>query len=410
MGYFRQAVKGTGWMTALRGITRGFGFIKIAILARILTPEDFGIFGIAALTIALLETFTEPGVSLALIQQDEDIDEYVDTAWLISITRGILIGILMASFSGIIAFFFNRPDASGLILVAALIPFIRGFLNPAAVNFVKKLEFNKEFLLRSLPMTVDIGSSITFALLLRSPIAIIYGMLIGSLVEVALTFIIPKIRPSFRFVKSHARKLISFGKWVTVGWIMSYLAENFDDILVGRILGASSLGIYQMAYKMSVLPSVELSEVISKVIFPVYSKIAGDRERLKKAVLKTTAVLIAISVPIVLVIILFPKPIIRVVLGDQWLAAAVPLRILAVFGFTRAISQGPSAALYAAGRPDIAAKIRALRFFTMAILLFMIMPQYGLIGVSIAVVSSAFLTQPFLWLSLVKVLRTKSSL
>lgn len=403
MGYFRQAVLGTGWMGALRAITRGLGFIKIAILARILTPEDFGIFGIAAITLALLETFTEPGVSLALVQQEEEIDDYVSTAWIISILRGVIIASVLLLLASFIASFFNQPQALNILRVAAVIPLIKGFINPATVNFVKKLQFNKEFILRSIPVTADIGSSIVLAIYLRSPITIIYGMIIGATLEVVLTFLMTNIRPTLKFVKSQAAKLIGYGKWVTVGWIMSYLSEQFDDILVGRLLGTTSLGIYQMAFKLSVLPSTELSEVVSKVVFPVYSKIAGDKERLKTAVLKTTATLAAISIPITLAIMLFPKPIILIALGDQWLKAAIPLQILAIYGLFRAISQAPSAMLYAAGRPDIAAKLRATRFIIMAILLFPLIGKFHIQGAAIAVVISSIVIHPFLWLSIKKV-------
>lgn len=405
MGYFRQALTGTGWMGALRLITRGLGFVKIAILARILTPRDFGLFGIAAVSLALLETFTEPGVSLALVQQEEEIDEYLSTAWLISIARGLLIAGLMLLFSNLVVAFFNQPDALGIIRLSAAIPLVRGFLNPAAVNFVKKLEFNKEFVLRSIPMTLEITSSILLALYLRSPIAIVYGMLLGAFVELILTFTMTNLRPALRFVKSHAAKLIGYGKWVTLGWIMGYLAEQFDDILVGRMLGTVSLGIYQMAFKLSVLPSTELSEVISKVIFPVYSKIAADKDRLKKAVFKTTGVLVAISLPITAVVILFPETIVRIALGEQWLEAVFPLRILALYGFIRSYAQGASAVLYASGRPDIAAKLRSGQFAIMTALLFPLIPRYELQGAAIAVVASAILFQPALWLSVRNILR-----
>lgn len=405
MGYFGQAVKGTGWMTALRAITRGLGFVKIAILARILTPEDFGLFGIAALALAFLETFTEPGVSLALIQQEEDIDDYVSTAWIISIARGLLISLLMVSFSGAIAGFFNRPDAVLIILLASAIPFVRGFINPSAVNFVKNLEFKKEFILKSIPATFDIITAIILSLVIRSPIAIIYGMLMGAVVEVIMTFVMTEIRPAFKFVKSQAKKLLGFGKWVTAGFIMSYLSENFDDIVVGRFLGATSLGIYQMAFKLSVLPSVELAQIISKVIFPVYSKIAGDKQRIKKAMYKTTAVLIGVAAPISFVIALFPESIIKVVLGDQWLAAAVPLQLLAVYGLINASSQGASTVLFAIGKPNIAASIRTIRFAIMLILLFPLISMYNLMGAAMAVVISALIVQPILWYKVSKVLK-----
>lgn len=396
MGYSKTAAVGVGWLGSLRVVIRGLGLVKIAILARILTPEDFGVFGIAALSLALLETFTEPGVNLALIQQKEEINDYINTAWVISIGRGLLIGALMAATANLVTLFFDNPDAKNYIYFASLIPIIRGFINPAAVNFVKHLRFDKEFYLRALPASVDIATSIAFVFITRSAIGMIYGMIFGALTEVLLSFAMLPEKPSFRIEKTQAKKLVGFGKWVTLGTIMSYLSENIDDILVGKILGASSLGIYQMAYKLSVLPSVEFAQVVTKVTYPVYSKIAGDVQRIKRAVVKTTLTQTSLALPISLMMVIFPSQIILLILGEQWLAASVPLRILAVYGLLAVASQGPSTFLFAIGKPNIAAFVRTFRFVSVVILLIPLTLMYQLTGVALAVTISSLLSLPLL--------------
>ncbi|OGY20885.1 MAG: hypothetical protein A3A65_02810 [Candidatus Chisholmbacteria bacterium RIFCSPLOWO2_01_FULL_49_14] len=404
MGYFKEALVGTGWMGMLRGITRGVGFLKIAILARLLTPEQFGIFGIAGITLALLETFTETGLSLALVQQKEDIEEYISTAWVISLLRGVVIGIIILIASSLVTGFFHQPQAFSLLSLIALVPVIRGAINPAAVNFVKKLDFGKEFRLRSGVLAADAVASLIFAFALRNATAIVIGMLAGAVMEVVLTFTMTTSKPKLVLVRSQVRKLLGFGKWVTLGGIMGYLSEQFDDIMVGRILGTTSLGVYQMAFKLSVLPSAEIAETLSKVTFPVYTRIAEDHARLKRALSKTVSVNAAIALPACMLIILFPQLIIRISLGEQWLAAALPLQILAFYGLTRALSQAPSSVLYAAGRPDIAAKLRSLQFILMAVIIIPLIRLYGLPGAAIAVVMSAIVTQVPLWIAVRKFL------
>jgi len=404
MGYFKEALIGTGWMGMLRGLTRGVGFLKIAILARLLTPEQFGIFGIAGITLALLETFTETGLSLALVQQKEDIEEYISTAWVISLLRGVVIGIVILIASSLVTGFFHQPKAFPLLSLIALVPVIRGAINPAVVNFVKKLEFGKEFRLRSGVLAVDAVASLIFAFVLRNASAIVIGMLAGAVMEVILTFTMTSLRPKFRVVGSQVRKLLGFGKWVTLGGIMGYLSEQFDDIMVGRVLGTTGLGVYQMAFKLSVLPSAEIAETLSKVTFPVYTRIAGDHARLKRALSKTVTVNALIALPACILLILFPQLIIRIALGEQWLAAALPLQILAFYGLTRAISQAPSSVLFAAGRPDIAAKLRSLQFLLMAVIIIPLIRLYGLPGAAVAVVASAVVTQVPLWIAVRKFL------
>ncbi|MBI2010295.1 MAG: lipopolysaccharide biosynthesis protein [Candidatus Chisholmbacteria bacterium] len=404
MGYLKQATIATGWMGALRVVSRGLGFVKVVILARILTPTDFGVFGIVALTLAFFETITEPGVNLKLVQQKEKIDSFVSTAWVISLVRGSLIAIAIFLSAPLVAGFFNQPEALPLLKIAALIPLLRGWLNPAAINFVRELHFRQEFTLRAIPLSLDIITTIIFGLTLRSPVALVYGMIVGAGAELILTFTMTSLKPDLSFIKAKAKELFNYGKWVNIGWIISYLAEEFDDILVGRILGPTSLGIYQQAYKLSVLPSGEIAETLSKVTFPVYSKIATDTERLWRAVKKTTVVTTVIALPATLVFIFFPALIIQIILGDQWLSATAPLQILAIFGFFRAVNQPASAALYASNRPDLAALLRAANFAVMAGLLFYLVPRYQLPGTATAVVISTLVVTPWLWLSVRKIL------
>ena len=338
------------------------------------------------------------------MQQKEDIEEYVSTAWVISLLRGVVIGIVILIVSSLVTGFFHQPKAFPLLSLIALVPVIRGAINPAAVNFVKKLDFGKEFRLRSGVLAAEAAASLIFAFVLRNAFAIVIGMLAGALMEVILTFAMTSLRPKLILVKSQVRKLLGFGKWVTLGGIMGYLSEQFDDIMVGRILGTTGLGVYQMSFKLSVLPSAEIAETLSKVKFTVYTRIADDHARLKRALSKTVSVNDAIALPACILIILFPQLIIRIALGEQWLAAALPLQILAFYGLTRALSQAPSSVLFAVGRPDIAAKLRSLQFLLMAVVIIPLIRLYGLPGAAIAVAVSAMITQVPLWIVIRKFL------
>ena len=137
MGYFKDTLKGVSWMGGLRATTRLFAFIKIAILARILSPSQFGLFGIALLILSLLETLTETGINIFLIQEKEELEKYNDTAWFVSIIRGALISGLIFIFAKLIVIFFRSPDAYSLLLLISLVPLLRGFINPAIVKYQK---------------------------------------------------------------------------------------------------------------------------------------------------------------------------------------------------------------------------------------------------------------------------------
>src|SRR3989344_8381370 len=145
MGYTKHAITGFSWMGLQKLVRRLIGYIRIAILARILTPEQFGVFGIATLSLAFLEIFTETGINVFLIQEKENIDKYINTAWVISIFRGVLIGILLLLTANFISSSFNSPNSYGLLVLASVIPVLRGFINPSIIKLRKELKFNLYF-------------------------------------------------------------------------------------------------------------------------------------------------------------------------------------------------------------------------------------------------------------------------
>src|SRR3989344_3910848 len=148
MGYLSDTVRGVSWMGVLRASTRSLTFVKIVVLARFLSPNEFGLFGIAMLALAFLEIITETGINIFLIQEKADLKEYNNTAWVVSILRGVLMSLALFLFTPYIASFFNSPGAIQLLYLTSLVPLVRGFINPAVVRFQKELLFNKEFSLR----------------------------------------------------------------------------------------------------------------------------------------------------------------------------------------------------------------------------------------------------------------------
>lgn len=143
MGYRKEVVKGISWIGFLRFATKVIGLIETIVLAHILNPSQFGAYGIALLTLGLLEVISETGVNIFLIQE-ETIDEYISSAWIVSIVRGIIITCVLFILSSFIANFFHSPESLFLLRLICLAPLIRGFINPAVIYF-QKTTFYKRF-------------------------------------------------------------------------------------------------------------------------------------------------------------------------------------------------------------------------------------------------------------------------
>src|SRR3990167_1370921 len=189
MGYRTDVFKGISWMGLLRGSTRAITFVRLAILARILTPAQFGVFGIASLMLSFLEIITETGINIFLIQEKRDIKEYINSAWMVSILRGILISILLFGLAPFIVDFFNSPESERVIYIIAFVPLIRGFINPSIIYIQKDIQFHKEFYLRLVLFAVDASVAVFAAFITRSAESFAYGLIASAFLELFLSFV-----------------------------------------------------------------------------------------------------------------------------------------------------------------------------------------------------------------------------
>ncbi|MEK7498056.1 MAG: lipopolysaccharide biosynthesis protein [Patescibacteria group bacterium] len=400
----KDFIKGISWLGALRGVGRSLAFVKTAILARILSPSSFGVFGIASIVLELLEVLTETGVNIFLVQEKDKVDKYVSTAWTVSIIRGLVISILLVFCAPFISGFFKSIDSLPLIYLIAVVPFIRGFINPAIIKFQKELTFNKEFFYSSSLFVVEAGVSIGLSILTHSPIALIWGMVASALVEVLLSFLVVSPRPEVRIDFALSKEIIKRGKWVTGAGIFNYLFLHGDDIIVGRVLGQTSLGFYQIAYRISILPITEVADIFGRVAFPAYVKIGEDKERLRRSYLKIVLGIAALVVPFGIVLFIFTKEIVLLVLGTKWIEIIPVLKVLIIYGVVRAIVHPVYALLLAFKKQKYIMLITFAGIVGLFVSIFPLISKYGMVGAGISALVGTAVTIPIIIYSLLKVL------
>ena len=388
MGYKRDAVKGVSWITLLRGVTRALSYVRLAVLGRVLTPTQFGFFGIASLLLALLEILTETGVNVFLVQEKSHITKYISTAWIVSILRGIFVSSVIFLLSPWISNFFNSPKATSVVTLIAFVPLLRGFINPALVTYQKDLLFHKEFRLRSVLLLTEVCTSVTLGILTKSAESFVWGLLASAVLEVVLSFVLIPIWPRAEIKIDQVRHIIRQGWWVTLTGIFLYFSDNTDNISVGKILGSASLGIYQVAYKFSTLPITEVTNVVNLVVFPVYSKFSDDRDRLYHAFVRVTIFTSIGAVVLGGSIFLFAKPLIYFFMGGQWSQAIPAIQILSIYGILRTIFGNFAPLFLSAKRQDYVAQMTLSRLIIVLILVIPLVSKYGMVGAAYAMLIS----------------------
>ncbi len=385
---------GLTWTAGLRLMLRLITILRMAVLARILSKASLGVFGIVTMVLALLEISTETGINIFLMQEIGKIDKYIDTAWVLSIIRGFLIALLIVILTPWISTFFNSPDTVDLLYLLALAPFIRGFINPAIITFLKELKFAKEFILRGLIFLLEASVSIVVCWYTRSPIGMVWGLIASAVFEVILSWVFILPRPRFALSLATCNLILNRGKWVTGFGLLDYLFTQTDNIVVGKLLGETSLGVYQYAYKISTTPVSEIVDVFYRATFPIFSQMSNGGKNLRKAVIKTVITVNLMTIGLGLTIWLFARPIILILFGSNWLEAVPILQILAFLGIARGMAYSFNAAFMAQKQQ----KYVTIIILTSTLgLIFTIVPfvkMWGLTGAAVAATFGAVLSLP----------------
>jgi len=381
-----QIVKSLIWVFSQNVIGRVVTLSMLVILARLIGPEELGLVGIALLTMSGLRSFTNIGLNGALIyQKEENVDSYLDTVWLLEIGRGVLIAGIMLLGSPLVAMLFNEPRAELLVQVLAIAPVVRSLRNPGIVYFDKHLNFHKDFVYKFGVNAVRFVVSVGYALVEPTAWAYVVGFLAGSGTRLGLSYVIHDFRPWFRFDRDAAWELVDYGKWLTGISILTFLTTEADDAFVGWLLGPAALGLYQYAYRFSNAPATEFTQIISRVMFPAFSKMQDDTDRLRNVFLTTFRMTAFVSFPACFGIAAVTPVFVRAFLGPDWTGMILAMQILAGYGLMRAVTKTFGPIWKAIGRPDIIPKLQALRLLFIAIIIYPMSQEFGIAGTALTV-------------------------
>jgi PST family polysaccharide transporter/lipopolysaccharide exporter len=381
-----QVVKSLAWIGTQNAVNRGILLLMLIVLARLIGPEELGLVGIALLTLSGLKKFTNIGLNSALIQhEDEYVDGYLDTVWLLEIGRGVIVAGGMVLASPVIASLFGEPRAELLLQVIAISPILFSLKNPGVVYFDKHLDFHKEFVYQLGGTVIRAVISIGYALVEPTAWAFVAGFLSADAAKFVLSYVIDDYRPWFNFDREAAEELIDYGKWMTGSSILLFLNTEGDDAFVGWLLGPAALGFYQYAYRLSNAPATEVTQMISRVMFPAFSKLQNNTQRLRYAFLNTLRMTSFVSFPAAFGIAAVAPTFVRAFLGPEWTEMILAMQILAAYGLLRSINKTFGPVWKATGRPDILAKLGALRLILIVGLIYPLTTRFGIAGTALTV-------------------------
>jgi PST family polysaccharide transporter len=363
------------------------------VLARLLTPEAFGLVAMAAVFVALMEVFLDQGFAEAIIQRGELDRAHLDTAFWTNLAGGVLLTGLGVSCSGLVAAFFGEPELASVVRWLSL-TFLFGSFR--AVQFAllrRQLAFGRLAAVTVSAIIVGGVVGVGMALAGFGVWSLVGQQLSTRCVEALGMWLASSWRPRLNFSPQHAQELLLFGVNVLGLNTLTFVNVRVDDLLIGYFLGPVALGYYSVGYRLIRMLVQLVAGTVYTVAFPTFSKIRQQPERLRRAFFTTCQMAAVVAFPAFLGIAALAPEFVRAVFGGQWAPSSPVMRVLALVGMLEAILYFNSALLLAVGKPSWDLAVRTAN--TVAnILAFMVAVRWGIVAVAAAYVVRGYLLSP----------------
>jgi len=315
-------------MFAMRWVTRFLGVVSIATLARLLEKDNFGLVALASAFVALPAILTDLGVEQAIISERVPERGIYNTAWTIRLVQLAVAACLIYVSAPWVAAFYGDTRIIAIVEVLSVMVLLKGLENMWTVSFRKEFDFKRDFLYDTLSKLVTVAVTITLAVILRSYWALIYGQVVGAALRTTISFFIAPEWPRLTF--SHWRRIWSYSQWSLAKGAATYLVQNGDRVILGRLTGAATVGAYSIGREIADMPLTEISMPVNRALGPGFSALQHDPNRLVLALVKSLAAVIMVALPIGVGLALTAEQLIPVFLGPKWGEAIPVLQLLSI--------------------------------------------------------------------------------
>lgn len=387
-----RAVKtGVVWVLAERGALQILNLAASVVLARLLSPGDFGTIGISFLVTGLATRLLYVGFGMALVQREALRPDHVSTLFVVSLAVNGGLCLATLSVAPYVGAYFGSELAGDVLRVMSLTFVIRAFAVCPTALLRRRLDFRSRTVGSVLDASVKLSVAVLLALLDFGVWSLVYGELSGAVVEKAYLIAVSGWRPSLVVTRAAFSDLFGYGLGISLKSTVIYLSDRIDNFVVGKSLGTVALGLYERAYRLMDLPVRELSARMNAVLFPAFARLQDNPARLGAAYRKTVLSMAVLCYPLFGSLIVLAPQVVPLVYGPQWTGAVLPFQILCLAGIPRVLAQISGSAINATG----AVGQEVWRRAAAALLLFvgaLVGSRWGLAGVAAAVAGANVVT------------------
>jgi O-antigen/teichoic acid export membrane protein len=366
--------------------------VRLLILARLLSPDDFGLLAIAMTAIGFLLSITDFGMVPALVQRSELNKQHYNAAWTVIVVRAAGIAAIVFLAAPLIANVFNEPRAIPILQVLSIRPLLEASASIRIADLIRDLEFRS---LAFVKLSEGVINTIIAIGLARyfGVWALVWGALAGTTAYLVMSYLLAPHRPSLLFDFKAIQPLIRFGRWIFLTGLIAVFGGLTLRVVISRQLGTAQLGLYFLAASLAFLPSEVATKVAGYVAFPLYARLQSDIQQATRAFRAMLTGMSAILFPVCFLIIVLAPSIVQNILGPRWEGTVPVIRILALISMIGVLGEATVPILKGLGQPYKVTMLETVQSLLIIIFVWGLASRYGLIGAVLAWLPAILVSQ-----------------
>jgi len=353
--------RGLMWSTIGNFANQGIRFVFGIILARLLSPDDYGVIGMLTIFMCIVSTFIDCGFSQALISKQNRTQADFSTEFFFNIGVGIVGYGILFLISPFVADFYNMSILSPVLKVVGLGVVINSLCVVQSAQFSIRLDFKTPAKISVISQLSSGAIGIALAYNGWGVWSLVFQQIMGGFFNAIMLWILAKWRPTLEFSKESFKYLWKYGSNVLGSSILSQIYDNIQPLIVGKVFNANTLGLYSRALNFAQLPSTNLSNILGNVTFPILTRINGELIRMANVYRRMIKVTGYVVFPLMIGLAAVSSPLVKVLLNDQWYGCIILLQITSISLMWQPISFINLNLLKAANRPDVVLKLELIK-------------------------------------------------
>ena len=407
MSLKKSAIAGVKWTGYSTVITTVLQFVQLAVLARLLSPEAFGLMAIIMLIQGFSQAYADMGISNAIIHHQNTTEEQLSSLYWLNIIAGIIVFLCIFLVAPFITNYYKEPQLLELIHLAALSFIITPWGQQFQILLQKNLEFRVISIIEIIAVAAGTSTAIGAAFMGQGVYSIIFGMLVTTITRSVLLVGIgwKRWKPQFTLKINELQGYLGFGLYQMGEKSINYFNSRLDQILIGAFVGIQALGFYNLAFNLVIYPSSKINPIITRVAFPVFAKMQNNQKQLKEGYLLILKIISFINFPILCGLAVVAPLLIPLIFGEQWTGSVILVQILSFVALLRSQGNPIGSLLLAKGRADLGFKWNAFLMVSQTIGVITGLGFGGVVGVAwsllllqvtYAVLNYLFLVRPLI--------------